>query len=1604
MNIKRVVKKITKLSSAVLVAMPLALFLCAAVSVRPAMAAGTVSLVRGTVTVTDTAGKSRAVTEKMRVVAGETLVTGPKGEVQLIMDDRGVVGLRQQSQLRIDDYAANGDENDRAVYTLIKGFMRSMTGWIGKISPNNYQLKSRVATIGIRGTDYEAGLVEGSSAASFYAKVTDGEIALAAPSGKVAVLPGRAAVLEFDKATPPRSLDSIPPVFKPSTNETALEALKKAAAADMDAKLQQRRDEIKRAGGLNANGNTRINEACVGSDVPVEALKAFIRAYEGGNAAAIQQTLDPAMLGYQKFMDGIITDFNRQKQIRLHIKDIQVQCGADVTTVQFNWEKRFLDVVSFAPGLLTGHGVSLLRRTGDTWRVVGLAGDNPFSSRSGSLGQLTFSPAISLASVSTIPSQVPVTVQVVDGDLAGLGSLTVQIISSAGDNETFTLPEQSPGRFARSTLPLAAGAVVPSNGVLEVAAGVQFTLRYLDQNPGNNLPPTMLTASVKTSGSVLIPPDTTPDAFSFAPITNAVASTLIPSNVITITGINAAAPISIVGGEYAIGSNAFTNVKATVSNGQQVKVRLTSAAASNGVATATLTVGGVSAIFSVTTAATVLDSTPDAFVFAPKNSVAQSTPIDSTPITITGINVATPVSIVGGTFAIANGAFGVAGNILNNQTLVVRVTSAAAPGSTSSATVNVGGVTAIFAVTTAALVPDTTPDFFSFAPAVNVPLSTAIDSAVTITGINAPTPVSISGGSFSIGGAAFTTSGNISNSESLTVRVTSAALPATAASATVIVGGVAATFTVTTAAPSVNTRPDPFSFAPKFDVAPLTAIDASVQITGINVAVPVSIAGGTFAINNGVFSTSGNISNNQTLTVRVLSSAASLTAASATVTVGGVAVTFTVTTAAIVPDSVPDAFSFAPQNNVATNTLVSSSPVTISGINVPTSINVVGGSYSIDGGGFTSTAGTITVNQKVVVQLLSSAANLAATSATLNVGGVSANFTATTAAATATVTPNAFRFTPQTNVALSTLIDSAGVAINGINVPVPVSIVGGTFSIAGGAFGAAGNITNNQTVVVRVLSSANLATDATATVTIGGVSASFTVTTLAAATIPNAFRFTPQNNVVLSTPIDSAAVTISGINTAVPVSIVGGTFAVAGGAFGASGNITNNQTIVVRVLSSANFATPASATLTIGGVSASFTVTTLTALTTPNAFSFAPQTNVAVSAPIDSAAVVISGINTAVPVSIVGGIFSIAGGGFGSVGNITNNQIIVVRVLSSANFATPASATVTIGGVSATFTVTTLAFVPDTTPNPFTFNAISNAAVSTPVQSNAAVISGINTATPIAIVGGSYAINGGGFSTVPSVITVGQSVVVQVLSAAGNLTTTSATLNIGGVTAIFSVTTQAAITTPNAFAFTSQNAVPPSSLVSSNSVLITGINAPSPISVAGGSYAISGGGFTSANGTILNNQTVVVQLTSSGVVNGAGSATATLTIGGVSATFTTTTWDTVPNAFSFVNLATNPTGPPSCFGTTSQFTTTPVAISGLTAAATVALTALGANPGAAMSINGGGFVSGPATISNGQTIAIRVNTVGSSTSTSGPAVRATVNIGGVTANITQTCQ
>ncbi len=397
-----------------------------------------------------------------------------------------------------------------------------------------------------------------------------------------------------------------------------------------------------------------------------------------------------------------------------------------------------------------------------------------------------------------------------------------------------------------------------------------------------------------------------------------------------------------------------------------------------------------------------------------------------------------------------------------------------------------------------------------------------------------------------------------------------------------------------------DTTPDTFAFTDRTGVALNTVvISNTITVYGIDTTTGISISGGTYSINGGAYSSaSGAVNNGNTVTVRQTSSGSYSTTTNATLTIGGVSDTFSVTTQAFTPDTTPDQFAFTDQTGVALNTTINSNTITLSGINSASPISITGGKYSVNGGSYTSAGGSVNNGNAVTVQLASAGSYSTTTNATLTIGGVSDTFSVTTTAGSPTqdTIPDQFTFTDQTNVELNTSVTSNTINVSGINAAAPVSIIGGTYSINGGSYkNGSGSVNNGNTVTVKLTSSGNYSTKTDATLNIGGISDTFSVTTKASPSVtpPNPFTFNDQTGVALNTGITSNSITVSGITAPVPISITGGTYSVNGGSYtSASGTANNGDTVTVQVTSSASYSSTTEATLTIGGVSDIFSVTT----------------------------------------------------------------------------------------------------------------------------------------------------------------------------------------------------------------------------------------------------------------------------------------------------------------------------------------------------------------------------------------------------------------------------
>lgn len=586
---------------------------------------------------------------------------------------------------------------------------------------------------------------------------------------------------------------------------------------------------------------------------------------------------------------------------------------------------------------------------------------------------------------------------------------------------------------------------------------------------------------------------------------------------------------------------------------------------------------------------------------------------------------------------------------------------------------------------------DTTPNAFAFIDETNVALNSTITSgAVTISGTNSPSAISVSGGSYSVGCTAtfVTSAGTISSNDTVCVRQTSSAIPATTVNTVLTIGGVSDTFSSTTE-PADNT---PFAFA--FTDASAVTVGSvqesnTVTITGINTATAVSVSGGEYRKNGSSYTTTGgSVVNGDTVQVRHTASLLFSTATDTTLTVGGVSDTFTSTTEA--QDTTPNAFSFADATNAVPGSAQESDVVTIGGINSPSSISVSGGEYRIDSGTYTTTAATVQAGQTVQVRHTASSSFATNTDTTLTIGGVSDTFTSTTAAQD--TTPDSFAFTDVSGAALGATQESNVVTIGGITGAVSVTASGGEYRKNGGSYTtSAGTVSTGDTLQLRHTAAATPATTVDTMLTVGSVSDTFSSTTVPADTTPVAFGFTDPGNVTPGSTITSDTITVAGINTGAAISVTGGSYRIDSGAFtSAAGTVQNGQTVQVQHTASSSFAATTDTTLTIGGVSDTFTSTTAAQDTTPNAFTFTDVTEIAPGSVQESGVVTIDGITGAVAATVNGGEYRKNGGAYTSAaGTVVNGDTLQLRQVASNAAATTTAVVLTVGTMSDSWSVTT---------------------------------------------------------------------------------------------------------------------------------------------------------------------------------------------------------------------------------------------------------------------------------------------------------------------------
>jgi len=184
--------------------------------------------------VTVDSANARLLRQGAMVDEGDVIVTGPKGYVQLLLDDGTKIAIRPNSSFEIEALempasatapAVGAGITMKASFKLQKGGFRTLTGRIAQQNPSVYQVTTPAAIIGVRGTNYSTRLCAGDCGSGddgLYVGVSEGGATLTNSAGELDI-PKNAYGFAENFTTPPQRLLS-PPVSLQEEGSISLEA------------------------------------------------------------------------------------------------------------------------------------------------------------------------------------------------------------------------------------------------------------------------------------------------------------------------------------------------------------------------------------------------------------------------------------------------------------------------------------------------------------------------------------------------------------------------------------------------------------------------------------------------------------------------------------------------------------------------------------------------------------------------------------------------------------------------------------------------------------------------------------------------------------------------------------------------------------------------------------------------------------------------------------------------------------------------------------------------------------------------------------------------------------------------------------------------------------------------------------------------------------------------------------------------------------------------------------------------------------------------------------------------------------------------------------
>ncbi len=221
-----------------------------------AEAVGNAEFTRGAVTAGAAGGEVRLMGAGSPIYPNDVLSTAQKSAAVLKLNDGTRMVLRPDTVFGVEQYTERAQQ-ESAVMRLFKGGLRAVSGFISKRNPNAFRIATTTATIGIRGTEFDARLCGNDCKEETQAAPAAGQENVAA---RTAFVKGQVHAISADQRS--RALQVGSPLYPSDVIRTAAGALAVLVFRDQT-KITLRPDsefviERHQYGGDQARGNNAL--------------------------------------------------------------------------------------------------------------------------------------------------------------------------------------------------------------------------------------------------------------------------------------------------------------------------------------------------------------------------------------------------------------------------------------------------------------------------------------------------------------------------------------------------------------------------------------------------------------------------------------------------------------------------------------------------------------------------------------------------------------------------------------------------------------------------------------------------------------------------------------------------------------------------------------------------------------------------------------------------------------------------------------------------------------------------------------------------------------------------------------------------------------------------------------------------------------------------------------------------------------------------------------------------------------------------------------------------------------------------------------------------